>query len=536
VLAYLATNAASSHCVVATFVHRVFVSPNSRNFFYLTRACLVCGEDCSVQICPLCAPEHVKDTVVDIIMYRKLGEIDLEQETLDEILITLPGCRHVFTVETLDGICDMNQFYARDDANNHWLDFVDPPTGFRKPPTCPTCRAAITSPRYGRIFKRADLDILENNVASQMSHSLGNVHQLMGLLSHVDIGSRVATDAGRTKVKHTYLDPKDSKSRKKAQATLLNGTKSRQVPTPLDTLNPGNQKFHSVAPSAAQAWQVAIGQLLTIYAQAGQIAETRSAHVNAWEAAFSCLYEQEATASLDDPAHAPRRPAEHAMRVARMKVGQPPPRADKRFLVEAFWVTLDLRFTLASLAQAWMEAAGNNKLYAIVQLQIWATYVGFILRTCCQDAQIAFDIATESGSHRQAVKTVLYCMRAELEQYRFNVHMIRQNECLTENREKLVAGASQKAAEAEKMLKSTVRNYLRVRASLEDKQWLEDNFTKVSRTFVEEWSAIERSLRCDTFYEPVSLEEQMAVVRALSTSWDFGEFFFMLVRICIIIV
>jgi hypothetical protein len=131
-------------------------------------------------------PRTRQRRVVDVVMYRKLGEIDLEQETLDEILITLPGCQHVFTVETLDGICDMTAFYRRDDADR-WVGFADPPTGFRKPPTCPTCRTAITSPRYGRIFKRADLDILENNVASQMSNSLEDVRKLIGLLSKADM-------------------------------------------------------------------------------------------------------------------------------------------------------------------------------------------------------------------------------------------------------------------------------------------------------------------------------------------------------------
>src|SRR5882762_2625040 len=100
-----------------------------------------------MQICPLCVPEHAKETVVDFIMCRKLSEIDMKQKTLDEILITLPSCRHVFTVETLDGICDMNEFYQRDSNEGRWIGFADPPTGFRKPPTCPTCRKAITSPR-----------------------------------------------------------------------------------------------------------------------------------------------------------------------------------------------------------------------------------------------------------------------------------------------------------------------------------------------------------------------------------------------------
>jgi hypothetical protein len=213
------------------------------------------------------------------------------------------------------------------------------------------------------------------------------------------------------------------------------------------------------------------------------------------------------------------------MRVARKKDGQPHPQADKRFLVEAFWVTLDLRFTLASLAQTWLETASNSKAsYAAEQRQIWATYVNFILHTCCQDAQIALDVAGRSGSYRQEVKTALYCMRADLELFRFNVHMTQQNGQLKEDRTELAEAAAQKENDAEQRSLSTVENFLGVKGSKEDEQWLEDNFTKISRTMIEEWSAIERSLRCDTFYQPVSLEEQMAVVRALSKNTDFGEY------------
>jgi hypothetical protein len=192
--------------------------------------------------------------------------------------------------------------------------------------------------------------------------------------------------------------------------------------------------------------------------------------------------------------------------------------------VETFWVTVDLRFTLASLAQTWLEAASKSGTsYAAKQLQIWAPYVRFILNTCCRDAQIAFEIADQSGSHRQAAKTALYCMRAELERFRFNIHMTRQNGTLKEDRDELAESAAQRANDAEQRSLSTVEGYLRVKGSREDEQWLEDNFTKISRTITEEWSAIERSLRCDTFYQPVSLDEQMAVVRALSANRDFAH-------------
>ncbi|KAJ1487662.1 hypothetical protein T484DRAFT_1785976, partial [Baffinella frigidus] len=72
----------------------------------------LCGEPCppSAIACPLCATERNKNRSVDMIMMTTLGEYDLA----DGPLIMLPGCKHVFTVETLDGVCDMKDFYEQD--------------------------------------------------------------------------------------------------------------------------------------------------------------------------------------------------------------------------------------------------------------------------------------------------------------------------------------------------------------------------------------------------------------------------------------
>lgn len=107
--------------------------------------------------CPLCASPDDQNSVVDFIMQRTLAEVSPDEETLDELLITIPNCRHTFTVETLDGHCGMSDYYDREGTEGKWTQCKEPPFGFRAPPVCPTCRAAITCPRYGRIFKRADL-------------------------------------------------------------------------------------------------------------------------------------------------------------------------------------------------------------------------------------------------------------------------------------------------------------------------------------------------------------------------------------------
>lgn len=455
-------------------------------------------------------------------MSRTLEDIDLEQEGLDETLITLPNCRHTFTVETLDGICDMNEFYERDETNGGWLGFRDPPVGFRKPPTCPTCRGAITSPRYGRIYKRADLDILENNVASRMSRALEMVHHLNESVDKPKIEAILSQAAATIKFERGRTPEHTLKAQKKARQALLK--ERRELPVPTGALDPAN---HGVDSLAAATWQKATRQLLAVYVQARQVAETRSAHVNAWESAFSCLYQEEIDSSLQDPARAPRNPTEHAMRMARMKVGQPPPHADKRFVVEAFWISLSLRFSLISLGQTWLEGLNERSLasYPRIQHRLWATYIEFVLTTCSQDAQIAFEIAQKSGSHRQVAKTMLYQMRARLESFRFNVSMCKQNGAMTADvRTELASVAVTGADEAGQIMQSTVETYFRLKGTgAGEQQWIKTNFTTIAETIFEEWGAMQNSLRADTFYTPVSLEEKMSIVQAFAFC-EFDKF------------
>ena len=110
-------------------------------------------------------------------------------------------------------------------------------------------------------------------------------------------------------------------------------------------------------------------------------------------------------------------------------------------------------------------------------------YLDFILKTCSQDASIAFDIADQSGSHRQVATTTVYRLRAELEEFRFNIHMSRENGTLGDDRNELTVAAVERARKVEQDTLSTVDHYLRVKGSTQqEQQWLEDNFIKIART------------------------------------------------------
>ncbi|KAJ7188061.1 hypothetical protein C8R46DRAFT_1053533 [Mycena filopes] len=483
----------------------------------------VCGEDCEIQLCHHCAPEHRKKDVVDLILYRSFEDIEpTAGANLDDLLITLPKCGHVFTVETLDGIAGMGDFYTSVDGK--WVGLCSPDTGgeMRAPPTCPTCREAITSPRYGRIFKSANIELLERNLISAVTRHLNKLHASMARISKSTIIDALKRETASLSIPTTPTSTKKQRqARGKARRKALNGT--LDLPVALNALIP-SEALHSVSPALSSVWRRVTRDLMDIYANAMKVAETRSAHAQAWEAAFSSLYEKEMDMAAADPKRAPRRPEEHAMRMARMKVGQLQPRADKRFLVEAFWATLEVRFILGDLTRIWMtDLLRKGKTFSAEDRQKFASFGLFVFDSCLRDAVQAHSIAKKSESRKQMTRSILFTMRAQLGRFGFNLEMVRASGKMREERTKLLVEAEREIGDAKGRIATTVKEHL-ARLPSDRQTWIPDNFSEIAQVVVSEWERMAQSIRDDTFYEPVSLHEQEAVVRALDFS-HAGHFY-----------
>ena len=478
---------------------------------------LVCGEDCKIQVCPQCASDNQKSQVVDLILQRPLDDVLPESGQIDEMIITIPACRHVFTVETLDGLTGMNDFYSRDEQDTKWTGLLVP-LGFINPPTCPICRSPITSPRYGRIVKRADLDILERNVAAHMSQSLDKRQQALQAINEVLLKALLSEEAANITIPNPKDTPKLTKQKNSRKKVLETG--NLKTPISERDIQASNTTLHFMDPKVLSIWRKATHQLFAIYRDIVKITECRYAHTQAWEASLSLLYQREIVAGLEHPATLPRNPQEHAMKMARIYIGQPRPLADRRFLVEAFWVTLHIRLTLIGLAQTWVgEVKKRPDRYSAFHLQQWVNYIDFLLQTCVRDAEKAHDIAKDSESHRQIVKSRLLRMRIDLEVFRFNFSMCRHYGTFKDVREELLMKVKTLGAEAEVQMKDTIITHLtrqEMGSLQQERAWIENNFTSIAESIVGEWVEMKQSIEMDTFYQPLSLDEQMQIVRAMN--------------------
>ena len=76
--------------------------------------------------------------------------------------------------------------------------------------------------------------------------------------------------------------------------------------------------------------------------------------------------------------------------------------------------------------------------------------------------------------------------------------------------------------QADALMKMTIQEHQTKKLGVEEMEWLEMNFSSIARDIVDEWGEIERSIRLDTFYQPISLEERIDVVKAFRS--EFCEY------------
>lgn len=287
------------------------------------RSRTVCGESCAQQICPKCASDDQLEQVVDQILFQTLADVRASDDG-DLRLITL-RCGHIFTLETLDGICGLQHHYIQDQSGK-WLRLKDyhPPDGLATIPRCPNCRSDIDSPRYSRVVKRAKLDLMENNVASQLSHSMAIAQ---GAVSSVDL-AEAKLEVKKHAVKifqaplSTAVQPKSLNRRKRKAFSY-----DREQPISLAELLALSQLHEN----SASEWKRITAKLIRAYEEVSAVAAKRSAHRTAYEAAFVRLYKKELNAAF---AFSISSPETRAMKITKMKMGQPKPLADLRYKVE----------------------------------------------------------------------------------------------------------------------------------------------------------------------------------------------------------
>ncbi|CAE6473590.1 unnamed protein product [Rhizoctonia solani] len=494
---------------------------------------VVCGEPCVQQTCRFCASDNTLDSIVDLVMHTSLRDLE-DDGSLDSMTITLP-CRHVFTVETLDGITSLGDFYEKDAAGN-WMKSITPDdTGeIRTRPVCPSCRGNIDSRRYGRVCKNSNLAILQHNTASSLSRRLAKTEDKLatvreGLDKSVIDAIKACKPEGpdqpiTAEARQNMIDKRD--------ITLA---REEERPTPAEVIE-DIDKFHAFPESYAKGWKGGVKAALESYRTARQITCERDPAVQAYEASLSQLYREElGQFGVDLSLGAPHDVEQQALRVARIKIGQLPPRASLRFVVEAFWITIDI---LMQLGVAISKASDDVRIRDTTgtEHQQWEQLGEFILARAAKDAETVYNLAIKSESWNKAIKCLIFVLqtRYELASHQCRVAIGKGALSNTDVKTELVDMCRRGISHIKGLQTSVPREYS-MRWVSSDRQnklaWANTNFVQPSSVILESWETLKRSAKGGTWYQEVTNAERAAIMRAMMQGaghdrlWHTGHFY-----------
>ncbi|KAK0443327.1 uncharacterized protein EV420DRAFT_1484981 [Desarmillaria tabescens] len=482
----------------------------------------------ALQKCIECLSDDDKMDIVDFIMQRRLVDIPIGSDDISDRIITL-DCGHIFTVETLDGHCQMTDYYEID-VMGSYTGMKAPPTEFQRPPSCPTCRAPITARRYGRVLKRANLDILEQNVASTMSQRLAEIVPSIETLSNGL--EELAARAKKLEAAPNFeCHPADKfEGLVEERKAFMTGKADEVLDHGMLTARSMVTR-HGLSESEARSWMGIVVDLHRVYKKVTDVTKTRSAHVRAYESALSTLYRLELANLAADPPSDIRVPPEHiAMSNVDRKIGQPPHKADRRYHLEAFILSVELRLMLGSVARSRFEALSMtaNEPAALHHRKVWYSFTLFIYQSCITDCQKAITIAHATSSSRLAARSASLMLCSDFEQFRFSMLEKRRDTfkdgAFAQTRDALVAEVQADRKKLKSRLRELERSYFTSRSSNdpsqlgEDRRWFHGNCgAKIERCFAE-YGKLEDHIINDGVYQPVSLQEKQDIVKALGFS------------------
>jgi len=481
--------------------------------------------------------DDAKSDVVDLIMQRAISDIDTTSDDVSEKLITL-GCGHIFTVETLDGHCSMSEYYEIDPMTGSYLTMKAPPVKYQTPPACPTCRGPITSPRYGRVTKRANLDILEQNVASNMSKRL-DIHG--PTLEAISAGLEASETAAKEIAKGDDFASEDAFTKICAKRKESFGKPDE--PLPIIMLR-GLKVNHGFSKKEADGWKKIAKEINRVYDAIANVASARSAHVGAYEAAMTTLFKLEMDAVALDPSKADGKTQhEAAFAAVNAKIGQPPHKADRKYHIEAFLLTVELRLMLGQIASARvaelsLTSDDPDDPDDPRHRKIWTTFAEFLYDSCIEDCAKAISLARSCSSTRQEARISMVNLRCNFEKVRFDaleerrkIQVSRKSEAdQLRMRASLGTLISQQRAAAQQGLLEARTRYLQNRPvnsreeMNEEIVWFGENCSsRAEKVFTAYKDLREQVLKVEVLYQSVSLQEKRDIVRALGFGMLHGD-------------
>ena len=457
-------------------------------------------------------------------MQRKLAEINLSSEDISERVIKL-ACGHIFTVETLDGHCNLREYYQIG-PRGVFLATKVPPVNFQIPLSCPTCCGPITALRYSRVTKRANLNILELNVAGKMSSELEEISQEVQTIpakleGAKDDAKKMAFTPSKKKSEDLYHLAEDRKTQF--------GDESE--PLPPDAIHQGAMTtVHGFSREESRAWNKIVRELVKLYRKVAGVARIQGPPDQAYGAVLATLYRLELAGIASDPEESRDKPEPLAMEDVNKKIEQPTHKAYTRFQVEAFFISIELRYMLTEIAQSRIEGlnTASREEDITAHTHLWQSFVSFIYESCVRDATKALTVAQRFTASRLAARAEVHILRGKFELFRFEILteralLVRDGDLDVAHRRMLSSKVQKEAKVAAAQMETLEKTYIRGRAATDidelkdERAWFAQNCRERGDKYVEEYNKLAMDLLT------LSLQEKADIVKSFGFCKSFSD-------------
>ncbi|CAE6473834.1 unnamed protein product [Rhizoctonia solani] len=471
---------------------------------------------------------------VNLVLDKPAGYLE-DKDTPDSMTITLP-CRHVFTVETLDAITHLGSFYEKD-TNGKWAKAIiqEHAVAIHTCPVCPSCHGQIDSLRYGRVVKNSNLALLQHNIALHLSHRLVEAENVLAAI-RAGLEKKVvdAIKGCNSENSEQPITPPALPDTEDRRDIAL--TRDVDLPTPVEVID-DIYRFHAFPQSYANIWQREVKAALDLYRVARQITCQRDPVIHVYEASLSRLY-REALGSFATNASltTPRDVEQQALHLARMQIGQLPPRSrvNHQCVVEAFWVTIDILLQLGIATSKASDEVRHCTSNAMKHQQ-WDKLAEFILERAAKDAKTVYQLAIKSESWDKAIKCQVSVLQTHYE--------LAAHQCWAANgkgtllseeaKAKLVDMCHRAILHVKQLRISVPQEYLK-RWAPSDQQnklaWADANFVQPVGYILKSWQSLEQSWQLpgqsrqpqarpangETWIQGISKEERSMILQALT--------------------
>jgi hypothetical protein len=266
----------------------------------------------------------------------------------------------------------------------------------------------------------------------------------------------------------------------------------------------------AVPTKVAKEWTKLVLPLIRLYQEAQNVIQAQTAHVAAYHASLSMLYEQELQRAIEGP-RPPREPEIYAMRNATAKIGMSAPKADTRFKVEAVWLSINIRFLIGTIAEKLYDKLPKTTEAHHAYGEVWSQYITFVYNSCQRDAEQALATASQSEAYRQILVSRLLSLQAQWHTIQHSV-VFRQShqDGINLDERKALADSIEQELLRSKQQATAAATYARTKLT---RDVISDTFERPLEKYWKLWQEMIDTLRRPSvFYQSISPEELQAVI------------------------